>query len=190
MPKIELTAEAENQIYADKSLLLPLVLMEVNEIRLALAIGEGKLPELPKSIRANPEQCVLARALSNGWSASITRDQMTLFHPAETPNIGNPDLVDRELLDVERRRYELMAETLRQLGYDAWLEHNPWASWSASDKLDLPRETRFWQITIQHTWVTNKMVFWFDDSMFPELFENPEDPGLPLDESEPVEATD
>ena len=58
------TAEDRTQLVADS-------LEVVNAVRLALAIGEGKLPALPRGVLRDPEQCVLARALSNGWSAMI-----------------------------------------------------------------------------------------------------------------------
>ena len=50
---------------------LGVVLNDVNKIRLAVGIGEGKLPELPKGIKGDPQQCVLARALSNGWDVEV-----------------------------------------------------------------------------------------------------------------------
>lgn len=62
-------------------LLLPIVLDEANRIRLALAIGEGLLPELPQGVPGNGELCVLARALSNGWDASVDDDEVCLTHP-------------------------------------------------------------------------------------------------------------
>lgn len=49
-----------------------ILLEQVNRIRMALAIGEGKITELPKGIIGHPQQCVLARALSNGWTAHVS----------------------------------------------------------------------------------------------------------------------
>ena len=79
---------------------IPKVLEQVNEIRQALAIGEGKLPELPKGVPGFPEQCVLARALSNGWKAAVT-GPVVYFR--------NPKLSIKEL--------EKAGETLTQLGW-------------------------------------------------------------------------
>lgn len=57
-----------------------ILLDQVNRIRMALAIGEGKLEELPKGIIAESDQCVLARALSNGWQANVTAACIELTH--------------------------------------------------------------------------------------------------------------
>jgi hypothetical protein len=61
--------------------LVPEALEKVNEIRIALAIGEGKLPELPKGQPGEAEHCVIAKALSNGWVPSVNEDEITLRHP-------------------------------------------------------------------------------------------------------------
>jgi hypothetical protein len=47
-------------------------LEQVNLVRAALAIGEGKLEKLPPGIPGHPEFCVLARALSNGWVPCVS----------------------------------------------------------------------------------------------------------------------
>lgn len=57
-------------------------LKQVNDIRIALAIGEGKIPRLPKGVPSDSKQCVLARALSNGWTATVA-GVVTLKHPKE-----------------------------------------------------------------------------------------------------------
>lgn len=51
-----------------------ILLEQVNRIRLALAVGEGKLEQLPKGRKGDPHMCVLARALSNGWKAGWKAD--------------------------------------------------------------------------------------------------------------------
>lgn len=50
---------------------LSLILGQVNGVRRALAIGEGTLAALPPGRLSDPEECVLARALSNGWRGII-----------------------------------------------------------------------------------------------------------------------
>ena len=88
----------------DKNLLLPYVLAEVNDIRLAMAIGEGKLEALPKGVIEDTHQCVLARALSNGWTAVVDGVGITL-HLEPDPDV--PADIGAVVI------------TLSQLGYDA-----------------------------------------------------------------------
>jgi len=59
---------------------LGILLDQVNKIRGALAIGEGKLEQLPKGIQLDFSQCVLARALSNGWRAEVTGSEIQIYH--------------------------------------------------------------------------------------------------------------
>lgn len=56
---------------------------QVNLIRQALAIGEGKLPKLPPGSPGDPKMCVIANALSNGWEAIVGPDELNLRHPTE-----------------------------------------------------------------------------------------------------------
>lgn len=58
-------------------------LEQANMIRIALAIGEGKLDALPKGKPGDPAQCVIAKALSNGWEACVDNDQIELSHDGE-----------------------------------------------------------------------------------------------------------
>jgi hypothetical protein len=57
------------------------VLQDVNFIRTALLMGEGKLETLPAGDPNDPEHCVLANALSNGWSPYVDGD-LVLAHSA------------------------------------------------------------------------------------------------------------
>jgi len=50
------------------------LLETVNNIRIAIGIGEGKLEALPQGRLESPRQCVLARALSNGWKATVSNE--------------------------------------------------------------------------------------------------------------------
>lgn len=74
----DLETAAENGWDAHR---LGLILDDVNTIRLALAIGEGTLEALPPGKQQNSEQCVLARALSNGWKAEI--DERIVLTPPD-----------------------------------------------------------------------------------------------------------
>lgn len=88
---------------------IPKALEEVNKIRMALAIGEGKIEALPKGKPERPDQCVLARALSNGWEAAV--------YPLEAVYLTNND----ESYDVD---FDKCAESLKQLGFKSvyfWL---------------------------------------------------------------------
>lgn len=60
--------------------LLSVALAHANMVREALAIGEGKLPRLPKGVRGDASFCVLARALSNGWMPKVAQTRISLSH--------------------------------------------------------------------------------------------------------------
>lgn len=60
-----------------------LLLDQVNKIRLALAIGEGKLEKLPPGKMHELTQCVLARALSNGWVAEVDPERIRFSIPGK-----------------------------------------------------------------------------------------------------------
>lgn len=81
---------------------IPKVLEQVNQIRQALAIGEGKLPELPKGVPGNSSQCVLARALSNGWKARVEPLDIRLSYDG-----------------LEEEGYKKATAALVHLGFDA-----------------------------------------------------------------------
>ena len=71
------------KVNADTSLTwgdLGVILEDVNKIRIALGIGEGKLPELPAGIKGDPRMCVLAKALSNGWEIEV-ESELRFTHP-------------------------------------------------------------------------------------------------------------
>lgn len=77
------------------------LLDQVNKIRMALAIGEGKLQELPKGKQSSSVQCVLARALSNGWKARVS-SHIQITHSLPLP---------------ENVNLEKVAQTLRGYGF-------------------------------------------------------------------------
>lgn len=63
------------------------VLDQVNSVRVALGIGEGKLEEFPKGDPGDATMCVLARALSNGWEPEVDNSYIFLSHwPANEIN--------------------------------------------------------------------------------------------------------
>lgn len=78
-----------------------IALEQVNFIREAMAIGEGKLPKLPRGISGDPKHCVLARALSNGWVATASPNRVKLYH-------GDGGV------EVD---FKVIAETLKQRGF-------------------------------------------------------------------------
>lgn len=57
---------------------LPTLLEQVNRIRTALMIGEGKLDKLPKGEPGEFRHCVLAVALSNGWQTGVSDGELHL----------------------------------------------------------------------------------------------------------------
>lgn len=103
MAKVKAAHELTNRGLAHR------VLEQVNKIRMALAIGEKKLDRLPKAIKGDSRQCVLARALSNGWEADIGGDaSMELIH------------------DVEGIDWDAALEAMHNLGFgSARIDHRP-----------------------------------------------------------------
>lgn len=77
MAKVKSADELSNRGLASR------VLGQINAIRRALAIGEKKLDRLPKGKISNTDECVLARALSNGWKAQVGTSSTRLIHPVE-----------------------------------------------------------------------------------------------------------
>jgi hypothetical protein len=121
------------------------VLEDVNKIRLAIGIGEGNLADLPSGIRRNPSQCVLARALSNGWEVNIEED-ITLSHhvkPFEKPF-----------------NWHKAVESLVKLGFDAWL---------SGDEEDDDEYPVWWEIHIEHTPEMVALIEDFDSGLLPFL---------------------
>ena len=128
---------------------LGIILNDVNKIRLALGIGEGKLPELPKGIRQSESQCVLARALSNGWEVRVD-DQITLSHPSQLTNFD----------------WEKAASTLENLGFDCHF-------------VDDSYYDDFYEETVEDKWIvietTDQMKILiedFDKGLLPDLVLN------------------
>lgn len=76
-----------------------ILLDQVNNIRMALAIGEGKLEELPRGFPKHDEQCVLARALSNGWKAAVS----------DTIKLSNTK--------ITREQHDACVKALKSLGF-------------------------------------------------------------------------
>jgi hypothetical protein len=79
---------------------LNLLLNQINSIREALAIGEGKLDELPKGEPGAAHHCVIAKALSNGWEAEVS-DYIVLLHE------NRDDAID----------FKALAKALRKRGF-------------------------------------------------------------------------
>jgi hypothetical protein len=134
----------------DPRLVLPFALADANDIRRALAIGEGKLDELPVAILGNSEDCVLARALSNGWDATVSSSDTSLSHPLEGMTLD---------------KIRLAVQTLGQLGFIN-------VTYSPSYEIDpgVPDAfyARYW-IYIPHTWAMTELVNWYDRGAYPEL---------------------
>lgn len=78
------------------------LLETANKIRLAIGIGEGKIEQLPKGKIGDTTQCVLARALSNGWKAEVESDNIQLRCPVKLRN---------------KFDFDAGATALRQLGF-------------------------------------------------------------------------
>ena len=74
------------------------LLEQVNSVRIALGIGEGKLQELPPAVVGDPNQCVLARALSVDWDAHVENEIVTLTWR------GKPEEVDWKGVQSALRR--------------------------------------------------------------------------------------
>lgn len=148
----------------DNQSLLPVVLDQVNMIRMAVGIGEGKLPELPKGVRGNSDYCVLARALSNGWRAEVGTGRTTIVHKGGIEGIDIP----------------LILRTLRDQGFEAFSK--------AEQFYD--NTTRMYGqiltgIEIKNTMAMRSLVRQFDSGYFPGLFENPNEPEKFEDGREP-----
>lgn len=79
------------------------VLDIVNNMRMAMAIGEGKLPELPKGLVGNPNQCVLARALSADWNVQVDGCYIELWPPEVS-------MVKRTHSALERMGFSVMTD--------------------------------------------------------------------------------
>lgn len=159
----QITKPSPEQVEAIHSgsytLLLPYALEEVNAIRVACLIGEGKLESLPPGIRQDPKMCVLARALSNGWDSTIEGEGMTITYIGE-----NSEQISTRLPQ--------MVETLEQLGF------------TVSDYDAYPPAPT---ITIKNTWVTETFIQLFDQGYYPELAVDPGEEPPPLSHSaEPV----
>lgn len=84
---------------------IPVVLNQVNKIRIALAIGEGLLQELPQGIPREPTMCVIARALSNGWKATVA-DEITMTNDKLNDSFD----------------WDTAVDTLQRFGFDAHKE--------------------------------------------------------------------
>lgn len=130
----------------DPRLVIPVALADANEIRRALAIGEGKLEELPPAVIGNSDDCVLARALSNGWHASVGSSETTISHRAD---------------GITYTAVKLAVTTLKQLGFiGVCLEQDY--------DLGVDVSNRYY-IVIPHTWAMAEFVSWYDKGAFPEL---------------------
>jgi hypothetical protein len=129
----------------DPKLVLPIALADANEIRRALAIGEGKLEKLPVATIGANDDCVLARALSNGWSATVSSGETTIGHLAD---------------DITFVQVKLALQTLKQLGF---------VGVYMSPDCEVTEPGWFYYIVIPHTWAMQEFVTWYDKGAFPEL---------------------
>jgi len=120
------------------------ILEDVNSIRLAIGIGEGKIPELPKGRPGDASQCVLARALSNGWEPDIETDRIRLSN-------YEPDVL--KTFDFEK-----VVSTLRLKGLEASYEVDEWEG---------ERESCW--ITITPTEEMQTLIRDFDNGFLPSL---------------------
>jgi hypothetical protein len=125
---------------------LGIVLNDVNKIRLAVGIGEGKLPELPKGIKGDPQQCVLARALSNGWHVEVD-SSIYLSHPTAFENSFD---------------WQKAEKVLNELGFEAYWEDGRYESldgWVEDES----------QLVIELTPQMEQLVADFDSGLIPSL---------------------
>jgi hypothetical protein len=153
-PPLSLEEKVEGGNY---TLLLPIALADANSIRHALAIGDGVLPELPKGQLGNSEQCVLARALSNGWKATVNSDETHLLHPFE----------GKTAADVRKA-----VEALEQMGF-ACVSHGSYGEPDADrcgcgDPSCSDNTNGYW-IEVPHTWAMSMFITLFDGGHFPDL---------------------
>lgn len=162
---------------ANRFWLMEAALEVVNNIRTAVAIGEGLLPELPKAIKGNSRHCVLARALSNGWSATVTgTGSVKLDHPTITQ---------------EQMRTAVLA--LEQMDLPAHLENYP--SGEFTEVVDDPRtKAQMFHISIGETPLFRALVDSFDNGHLPDLIFTSEEQreyerNLPAAERAAAEAT-
>lgn len=141
-------------------------LADVNDIRTALAIGEGKLEALPPGMRSNPQNCVLARALSNGWRSFIGVGESNLYHPVE---------------GMSEEKIQSAFSSLKQMDFSGELskikvsfpsegssDESP-VIWDEADGFDEDDFTECWHIEITHTPAMERLVNLFDDNKIPEL---------------------
>jgi hypothetical protein len=117
------------------------VLEQVNDVRRALAIGEGKLARLPKAIPGDPHQCVLARALSNGWVTRVSDYNFTLTH------------------DVDGIDWPAIQEALLSLGFPL----------VKIGREVTRREVKSRKLTVSHTPEFAELVERFDSALIPHL---------------------
>jgi hypothetical protein len=122
---------------------LGIVLDQINDIRAAMLIGEGKLDALPQAAPGSPEMCVLARALSNGWVASVT-DRISLLHDP----------------GIESGLLGKMADGLRAAGFTVI---------DATSEVYAYQDGTFSYIDIDLTEEMNSLISDFDEYLLPDL---------------------
>ena len=84
-----------------------ILLDQVNRIRTAMLIGEGKLTELPQGEMGQSDRCVIARALSNGWCPSVDEETIYLNH----------DFTDEITEEITEDNIKSMCSALRASGF-------------------------------------------------------------------------
>ena len=138
---------------------LGVVLNDVNKIRLAVGIGEGKLPELPKGIKGDPRQCVLAKALSNGWNVEVDGN-ICLRHTDDF---------------VKPFNWERATDTLRELGFrtELYYDGEEFDDYVVDfhDESDQLYDDLF-EIMITCTPEMENLIHEFDDGLIPHLVLN------------------
>lgn len=146
----------------NKDDLLPPVLDMANDIRHAMMIGEGKMPELPQGEPGDARHCVLAVALSNGWSSKVDSDGVELTHRTEGYVTPEYDFEQRRKVEDIPDLDKLLG-SLETLGYKAYGEHIEMGSYvSTFVKIDMP--TAF-----------DRFITWYDSNYYPHLILGHED---------------
>jgi hypothetical protein len=134
--------------------IIPFVLGDVNAIRISLLIGEGKLEQLPPGVMRDSHQCVLARALSNGWTANVG-EEVVLRHPW-SPDASQPDFV-------------ACCKALQDRGFDAEVTYDEVETYNESTEEYEYTHGEITGIELKSTRAMCQLITWFDGGFLPEL---------------------
>lgn len=146
------------QIISNESkFIVPFALADANDIRTALAIGDGAMPELPKGYRSNEKSCVLAMALSNGWQPNIDGSDATLYHPIDETKTED---------DIIRS-----VTALKQMEFACAWGKARWDNFNNCWDRDIygDEEATHWFIEISNTWAMTRLIELFDADELPFL---------------------